>query len=131
VRRKPDHSRDADSAVAQLRAVTDDMFSAGNIGNVDVATAVLVETLLARGGKDDSAEAEAATDRLAALPTHSGSARNHGAAFAGACGTSPRRRVHLSRLSGLLPRDGHRAWLRGAHEMGQGNAMTAVILYPY
>jgi adenylate cyclase len=70
VRRKPDHSRDADSAVAQLRAVTDDMFSAGNIGNVDVATAVLVETLLARGGKDDSAEAEAATDRLAALPTN-------------------------------------------------------------
>jgi adenylate cyclase len=31
---------------------------------------VLVETLLARGGKDDSAEAEAATDRLAALPTN-------------------------------------------------------------
>jgi hypothetical protein len=61
---------DADSAVAQLRAVIDDMFSAGNIGNVDVATAALVETLLARGGKDDSAEAEAVTDRLAALPTN-------------------------------------------------------------
>jgi adenylate cyclase len=61
---------DADSAVAQLRAVTDDMFSAGNFGNVDVAAAALVETLLARGGEDDSAEAEAVTDRLAALPTN-------------------------------------------------------------
>jgi class 3 adenylate cyclase len=61
---------DVNSAVAQLRAVTDDMFCTGNIGNVDVATAALVETLLACGGEDNSAEAEAVTDRLAALPTN-------------------------------------------------------------
>jgi hypothetical protein len=34
------------------------------------ATGVLVETLLARGCEDDLAEAEAAIDRLAALPSH-------------------------------------------------------------
>jgi class 3 adenylate cyclase len=61
---------DADSAVAQFRAVAEDMFSTGNIGNVDVATTALVETLLARGCEDDLAEAQVAIDRLAALSSH-------------------------------------------------------------
>ena len=61
---------DADSAVAQLRAVTDDMFGTGDLGNIDVAATALVETLLARGGADDLAEAEAVIDKLVALPSH-------------------------------------------------------------
>jgi hypothetical protein len=61
---------DADSAVAQLRAVTDDMFGTRNLGNIDVAATALVETLLARGGTDDLAEAEAVIDRLEAIPSH-------------------------------------------------------------
>lgn len=61
---------DADGAVAQLRAVADDMFSTGNMGNIDVLITALVETLLARGGEDDVAEAEAVIDRLATLPTN-------------------------------------------------------------
>src|ERR1700722_740827 len=39
--------------------------------------------------------------------------------------TSPWGRHRVSRLSGSLPRDGHRAWLRGAYRVGRGDAMTA------
>src|SRR4029077_2495961 len=51
--------------------------------------------------------------------------RNPAAADARAAGPCPRRRGRLPRLSGSLPRDGDIAWLRGAHEVGRGDAMTA------
>src|SRR6185295_20074695 len=35
-----------------------------------------------------------------------------------------RRRHRLSRLSGSLPRDGDIPWLRGAYEVGRGDAVT-------
>jgi hypothetical protein len=53
-----------DDAVRQLRAIADDLFTTGNLGNAVVATVALVETLLARGGDDDLAEAEVAVDRF-------------------------------------------------------------------
>ena len=37
----------------------------------------------------------------------------------------------LPRLSGSLPRHGDIAGLRGAYEVGRGDAMTAIILHPY
>jgi hypothetical protein len=56
---------DLDRAVEQLRTVADDLFNTENFTNCDVAVAALVETLLARGGDGDLAEAEAALIRLA------------------------------------------------------------------
>src|ERR1700693_3731425 len=37
----------------------------------------------------------------------------------------------LPTLPGSLPRHGHGAWPRRAHRVGRGDAMTAVIPYPY
>jgi class 3 adenylate cyclase len=56
---------DLDRAVQQLRTVADDVFNAEDFANYDLAVAALVETLLARGGDGDLAEAEAALNRLA------------------------------------------------------------------
>jgi adenylate cyclase len=57
-----------DGAVQQLRTVVDDLFTTGNIVNCNVAIDALVETLLARGADGDVTEAEAAIERLAAVP---------------------------------------------------------------
>ena len=54
-----------------------------------------------------------------------GGTRHHPAAAARTAGQGTRRRGRLPRLSGSLPRDGHRAGLRRAYELGRGNAMTA------
>ncbi len=64
-RESVDHG-DIDGGVEQLRATCDGMVETGNIGNLDLATVALVETLLARGSADDIAEAEAAVERLGA-----------------------------------------------------------------
>ena len=63
-RKKADLGDSDDDAVRQLRAIADDVFTSGNLGNADVATAALVETLLAHGCDDDLAEAEVALDRF-------------------------------------------------------------------
>ena len=119
---------DRDGAIPLMRAATDDLFGEGQLLMCGVpATGVLVETLLDRGADGDVAEAEAAIERLAAAPADDGSgyARHLAAAAARTAGPGPRRRDRLSRLSGSLPRDGDIAWLRGAHEVGRGDAMTA------
>ena len=64
-RESVDHG-DVNGGVEQLRATCDDMVETGNIGNLDLATVALVETLLARGSADDIAEAEVAVERLGA-----------------------------------------------------------------
>jgi hypothetical protein len=93
---------------------------------------VLVETLLDRGTDGDVAEAETAIERLAAAPTDDRLAIREiwllrlRALLARAQGG----RDWLSRLSGPRPRDGDTTWLRGADEVGGGDAMTTVILYP-
>jgi ATP/maltotriose-dependent transcriptional regulator MalT len=59
---------DFDGAVQQLRTVTDEVFKTRHLGNADVASEALVETLLERGCDGDLAEAEAAIDRMEDLP---------------------------------------------------------------
>ncbi len=94
-------------------------------------TGVLVETLLDRGTDADVAEAEAAIQRLATAPPadrRSGDTRASAAATTSPPGAGSRRRGPLSRIPGSLPRDGENAWLRGAHEVGRGDAMTVAGL---
>src|SRR5271166_2040265 len=63
---------DRDGAIPLLREAVDDSFPAGQLWSCFVATSFLVETLLDRGTDDDVAEAEAATERLAAAPADDG-----------------------------------------------------------
>jgi len=61
---------DRDGAIPQLRQAVDDMFYAGQLGYWVTAHALLVETLLERGGDRDLADAEAAVDQLADVSAH-------------------------------------------------------------
>jgi adenylate cyclase len=63
---------DLDGAIDLSRAVTDDLFAAGEMIYRGPATAVLVDALLRRGSHTDVQEAQAAIDRLAAVPTDPG-----------------------------------------------------------
>jgi class 3 adenylate cyclase len=64
---------DRDDAIALMRAAVDHLFREGQLLLWGIpATGVLVETLLDRGAEGDMAEAEAAIDRLAALPADQG-----------------------------------------------------------
>jgi hypothetical protein len=61
---------DRDAAIPLMRAATDDLVRQGQLLALGMpATGVLVQTLLDRGADGDVAEAEAATERLAAAPT--------------------------------------------------------------
>ncbi len=93
---------------------------------------MLVETLLVRSGDGDVDSAEAAVDRLAAALPHAGGTYTASvvlrlrALMARAHGDD-----RLSRLSGSLPRDGHRVWLRRAYGVGRGDAVTAAVPISY
>jgi adenylate cyclase len=63
---------DLDGAIKLARTVVDDLLSSGRCIWSALATTVLVEALLQRGGDADPAEAEAVIDRLAAVPTDPG-----------------------------------------------------------
>ena len=65
-------SGDLDGAIGLSRAVLDDLFDSGGAIWSALATTVLVEALLRRGGDTDLQEAQAAVDRLAAVPTDPG-----------------------------------------------------------
>ena len=65
-------SGDLDGAIELARTVVDDMFDSGGCIWTALATSVLVETLLQRGGNADLREAETVIDRLAAVPTDPG-----------------------------------------------------------
>ena len=119
---------DRDDAIPLMRAAADHLFRDGKLLAWGLpATGVLVETLLDRASESDVAEADAAIERLAAAPADEGLAyaRHLAAAAAGAAGAGTRRRDCLPGLSGSLPRHGHIARFRGAHEVGRGDAMTA------
>lgn len=62
--RRSAESGNPDTAIGRLRAAVELMTVTGNIGNVDVAVSLLVETLLERGTEQDLADAEAAIDGL-------------------------------------------------------------------
>ena len=61
-----------DGAIELARAVIDDEYDTGEMIFRGPATSVLVESLLQRGANGDVAEARAAMDRLAAVPTEPG-----------------------------------------------------------
>jgi adenylate cyclase len=63
---------DVDGAIQLARAVVDYLFDAGDALSLGEATRVLVESLLQRGTSADLNEAQAAIDRLAAVPTDPG-----------------------------------------------------------
>jgi len=63
---------DLDGAIGLSRAVVDELFNSGGSVWSALATAVLVESLLRRGGEADLADAQAAIDRLAGVPTDPG-----------------------------------------------------------
>lgn len=65
-------SGDVDGAIALARTVVDFLYSAGEMITRGEATRVYVESLLQRGAAADLHEAQAATDRLAAVPTDPG-----------------------------------------------------------
>jgi adenylate cyclase len=65
-------SGDLDAAVGLARAVVDDLFDSGGAVWSAPAIDVLAEALLRRGTDGDLAEAQAAIDRLAAVPTDPG-----------------------------------------------------------
>jgi adenylate cyclase len=66
------HRAGADGAIELARAVLDNMVVSGEMAWRGLATTTLVESLLRRGTGGDIAEAEAAIDRLAAVPTDPG-----------------------------------------------------------
>jgi adenylate cyclase len=63
---------DSDSAIVIARTVIDELFESGEMLSRGPATSVLVESLLRRGADADVREAQAAIDRLAAVPTDPG-----------------------------------------------------------
>jgi len=72
VAREKARSGDLDAAIGLARAVVEDLFdSGGSVWSV-LATTVLVEALVRRGSDGDLQDAQAAIDRLAAVPTDPG-----------------------------------------------------------
>jgi adenylate cyclase len=65
-------SGDLDGAIGLARAVVDDLFDSDESIWSALATTVLVEALLRRAGDGDLQDAQAAIDRLAAVPTDPG-----------------------------------------------------------
>jgi adenylate cyclase len=72
VARERARTGDVDGAVEIARGVVEDEFDSGESITRAPAVSVLVELLLQRGTDDDQREAQAATDRLAAVPTDRG-----------------------------------------------------------
>src|SRR5271166_261393 len=72
IAREKARNGDLDGAIELARAAIDDMFDRGAMFLRGVAATVLVEALLQRGGDGDLPEAQAAIDRLAAVPTEPG-----------------------------------------------------------
>jgi hypothetical protein len=72
IAKEKSRSGDIDSAIELSRAVIDDLLDAGNMIWSGLATTTLVESLLRRGAHGDLQDAQAATDRLAAVPTDPG-----------------------------------------------------------
>jgi adenylate cyclase len=65
-------SGDLDGAIGLARAVLEDLFDSGGAIWSVLATTVLVEALVRRGSDGDLQEAQAAVERLAAVPTDPG-----------------------------------------------------------
>ena len=116
-------------AIESARSIVDRLFENGEMFLRGVATAALVETLLRRGSDTDVQEAEAAIERLAAMPTDPGFVLNEipllrmRALLARAHGDETAYRDYRDRYRAMAKS----AWLRRTHEVGRGNAMTAAV----
>jgi len=94
IAREKVRSGDCDGGVELSRSVVNRMFEWGGSIWIALATSVLAEALLQRGGDEDFDEAQSAVDQLAAVPTDPGFVLNE---------------VYVRRLRALLAR------ARGAH----------------
>ena len=118
---------DIDGAIELAQTVVDGMFDSGGSIFIALATSALAEALLQRGGPGDFEEAQAAINRLAAVPTDPGFVLHDitllrlRALLARAHGDDTGYRDYRDRYRG----DGDIAGLRGAHAVGRGDAMTA------
>ena len=72
IAREKARTGDLGGAIDLARAVADELFNSGGCIWTALATTVLVEALLQRGGDGDFDEAESAIDKLAAVPTDPG-----------------------------------------------------------
>ncbi len=63
---------DLDGAIELLRATLEDEYATTDMLRCGATTAALVQALLRRGGPTDLREAQAAIDRLSAVPTEPG-----------------------------------------------------------
>jgi hypothetical protein len=72
IAREKARNGDLDGAIESARAAIDYMFETGAMLSHGIATTVLVQSLLDRGGDGDLLEAQAAIDRLAAIPADPG-----------------------------------------------------------
>ena len=114
-------------AIESARRIIDQLFETGEMFLRGFATAVLVELLLRRGSDTDKQEAAAAIERLAAVPTDPGFVLNEipllrmRARLAHARGDESGYRDYRDRYRAMATS----AWLRGAYEVGRGDAMTA------
>ncbi len=63
---------DLDGAIPKMRTTADNLVQTGQLVSYVLALGTLVETLLTRGAEGDVAEAQAAIDRLAGLPSTEG-----------------------------------------------------------
>ena len=110
-----------------LRSANDDLFAGGQFGHCTATTRLLVQELLVDSDESGVREAEAAIERLAAVPVLDGLAIQEIPLLrtTRAAGPRPRRRDRLPRLSGSLPRVGDIAWFRRTYRVGRGDAMTA------
>jgi len=110
---------DLDGAIELSRAVVDELFDSGGSVWSALATSVLVESLLRRGGDQDVLDAQDAIDRLAAVPTDPGFVLHEiwllrlRALLARAHGDSARYREYRDRyrdMARTLGFEGHTAW---------------------
>jgi adenylate cyclase len=72
IAREKARTGDVGGAIELARAVADELFNSGGCFWTALATTVLVEALLQRGGEGDLDEAARAMDQLAAVPTDPG-----------------------------------------------------------
>jgi adenylate cyclase len=110
---------DLDGTIGLSRAVVDELFDSGGSVWIALATTVLVEALLQRGGDKDVLDAQDAIDRLAAVPTDPGFVLHEitllrlRALLARAHGDATRYRDYRDRyrdMAKTLGFEGHIAW---------------------
>ncbi|AGB25702.1 adenylate/guanylate cyclase family protein [Mycobacterium sp. JS623] len=127
----PERARrgDRDGAIAMARKAADELHEAGRFGYCVLAGSILVESLLQRDADGDVGEAQNAIDRLAGLPTDTGSAMRDitllrlRTLMARARGDDADHRellISYRAMAESLGYEGHIAWAESMAEGGSG-----------